>query len=82
MVAGHRPILCLIRLPFLLFLRHYHKTGGNMIECRNDCVLYIDFSELLGYPCQISITPWQLKIHWTNLVDPSPNNSRSDQPEA
>lgn len=44
-----------------------------MIECTNDCALYIDFTKILGYHCQISITPWQQKIHWTNLTDPAPS---------
>jgi len=42
-----------------------------MIECTDDGILSIDFTDLLGYPCQIEITPWQQGVHWTNTLEPS-----------
>lgn len=42
-----------------------------MIRCTDDGFLSIDFTQLLGYPCQIAISPWQQGIHWTNTLESS-----------
>ena len=46
-----------------------------MIECTDDGILSIDFTKLLGYPCQIAITPWQQGIHWVNTLEASNTTS-------